>query len=230
MDLTDTSVEPSAPDAASPLRLAIVPGVTVAKWTRTWAERHPERPLQVLPTAESAQVRVLHDGGADVGFVRLPVDRTGLSVIPLYEEVAVVVLPVDHELTLLDEVSTADLADERSVQEPDVATAIALVAAGLGVVVVPQSVARYHHRKDLTYRPVVDVEPTRIALAWLTDRTTETVEDLVGIVRGRTVNSSRGQTTAPVRAPDPVPAAKVRRTVSGRSTGRARGRRPGGRR
>jgi DNA-binding transcriptional LysR family regulator len=205
--------------AAAPLRVAIVPGVIVSKWTRTWTERHPGLPIEVVPTPERAQVAVLHDDDADLAFVRLPVDPAGLSVIPLYSEVAVVVLPVDHELTLLDEVSTADLADEPRVAEPDAAAAITLVAAGLGVVVVPQSVARHHHRKDLTYRPVVDVEPTRIALAWRTDRTNDAIEDLVGIVRGRSARSSRAPAAVPARvrtAATEAPRAGTRRRGTGR--------------
>ena len=36
------------------------------------------------------------------------------------------------------------------------AEAIELVAAGVGVLVVPQSLARLHHRRDLAYRPLTD--------------------------------------------------------------------------
>jgi hypothetical protein len=74
---------------------------------------------------------------------------------------------------------------------------VELVAAGIGVVVVPQSLARLHHRKDLTYRPVTGVPESRIALSWPEDATTDMVEDFIGIVRGRTVNSSRGRTATP---------------------------------
>ena len=37
---------------------------------------------------------------ADLSFVRLPVDREGLSVIPLYAELPVVVAPKEHEIAL----------------------------------------------------------------------------------------------------------------------------------
>lgn len=62
---------------------------------------------------------------------------------------------------------------------------------------VPQSLARLHHRKDLTYRTVTDTPESRVALAWPEDRTTDLVEDFIGIVRGRTVNSTRGRAPAP---------------------------------
>jgi len=75
------------------------------------------------------------------------------------------------------------------------AAAIELVAAGIGVVIVPQSLARLHHRRDLTYRPVTDAPGSSIALVWPEANTTEFVDEFIGIVRGRTANSSRGMTT-----------------------------------
>jgi hypothetical protein len=53
------------------------------------------------------------------------------------------------------------------------------------------SLARLHHRKDADYRPLRDAPASSVALAWLAGRTTPEVEAFVGIVRGRTPNSSR---------------------------------------
>lgn len=181
-------------------RIATMPGVIVSKWTRVWAERRPTTAIDLVRTDESTQVAVLHEHRADVSFVRLPVERTGLSLIPLYTEAPVVVLPIDHELTLLDEVALADLAGEHLVpiagsgSAESIRDAVALVAAGVGVLVVPMSIARMLHRKDVTHRPVTDAEPTQIGLAWPEDRTTADVEEFVGIVRGRTARSSRAPT------------------------------------
>ncbi|WP_143737271.1 LysR family transcriptional regulator substrate-binding protein [Microbispora sp. GKU 823] len=194
-------------------RLAYVPGVTPAKWVDIWAERVPEVPLTLVSVTAAEVVKFLHDGGADAGFVRLPVDREGLSVIPLYVETTVVVVPKDHMVAAADEVTVADLADDEVFRPMDdtlewtalpglpaftrpetTAEAIRLVAAGAGLLLVPQSLARLYHRKDLTYRPVVETPQSQIGLAWPTKATTELVEDFIGIVRGRTVNSSRGRT------------------------------------
>lgn len=155
---------------------------------------------------------VLREGAADAAFVRLPVDRTVFSAIPLYTETTVVVVPRDHVITAAEEVTVADLADEVVLHPLDdvlgweqlpgeaaferpatTEDAIELVAANIGVLVVPQSLARLHHRKDLTYRTIVDAPRSDIALAWPEDATTELVEDFIGIVRGRTVNSTRGR-------------------------------------
>lgn len=79
--------------------------------------------------------------------------------------------------------------------------AIALAAAGVGVVVLPRSLARLHHRKDVTIRALAQGPASPVALAWSIERADERTEDLVGIVRGRTVNSSRGRQQATAASP-----------------------------
>ena len=176
-----------------PFRVAFVAGVSPDKWVRRWRDRTPRDPIEVALVDDTEQLAVLRDGRADMSFVRLPVDREGLHVIPLYAEVPVVVLSVEHELTLLDEVSLADLADEQLIQEPEltVKDAVAVVAGGAGVLIVPMSLARLHARKDVTTRPLVDGEESRVGLAWRVDNDDPRVQTFVGIVRGRTPNSSR---------------------------------------
>jgi hypothetical protein len=132
---------------------------------------------------------------ADVAFVRLPVDDASLSVIPLYEEAAYVVVPKDHPASALDSLTLADLEGDRLLGG-SWASAIELVGANVGVVVVPQSIARLHARGDVVARPVTDVPATRICLVWPADRTTEDVDTFVGIVRGRGVRSSRSSSGA----------------------------------
>ena len=71
--------------------------------------------------------------------------------------------------------------------------AVDLVAGGAGVLLVPQSIARSHSRRDLVYRPITDGTPTQVGLAWLVGPPSELVDDFIGVVRGRTVNSSRSR-------------------------------------
>ncbi|MEV1065802.1 LysR family substrate-binding domain-containing protein [Streptomyces sp. NPDC050263] len=203
--MTDSADSPS-------FRLAYVPGVTPAKWVRIWAERLPDTPLTLLQVTPAEATDVLREGAADAALVRLPVDRTVFSAIPLYTETTVVVVPKDHVITAAEEITLEDLADEVVLHPLDdvlgwekppgeaaferpatTEDAIELVAANIGVLVVPQSVARLHHRRDLTYRTVVDAPRSDIALSWPEDATTDLVEDFIGIVRGRTVNSTRGR-------------------------------------
>ncbi|NUR62151.1 MAG: LysR family substrate-binding domain-containing protein [Catenulispora sp.] len=194
-------------------RLAYVPGVTPAKWVQTWIERLPDVPLDLVPVEPGDAERTVTDGEADAALLRLPVDRTVLAAIPLYTETTVVVVPKDHEVTAVEEVEPADLDDyivlrplddtlhwealpgQPAIERPaTTADAIELVAAGIGVLPVPQSLARLHHRRDLTYRPMTeDAAQSTVALSWLEGQTTDLVEEFIGIVRGRTVNSSRGR-------------------------------------
>ncbi|MFJ2605342.1 LysR family substrate-binding domain-containing protein [Streptomyces sp. NPDC087425] len=193
-------------------RLAYVPGVTPAKWVRVWHERFPDVPLTLHAVPAADAQPLMRGGEADAGLVRLPVDRTFFSAIPLYTETTVVVVPKDHVFTAADEVTLEDLAEEVVCHPLDdvldwdrppgeaaferpatTADAVELVAAGIGVLVVPQSLARLHHRKDLTYRPITDAPQSHVALSWPEEATTDLVEDFIGIVRGRTVNSSRGR-------------------------------------
>lgn len=185
--------------------------MTPDKWAGTWRRRESAIPLQLALVEEADQRAVLTDDRADVCFVRLPVDREGLHCIPLYREVPVVVVPKDHVVTAYDEIALADLADEQLVYGDvpgwdDIATAerlpfpemsakdaIEVVASGTGIVIVPMSVARLHHRKDVAHRPVLGVPETQIGLAWRADNEDPRIETFIGIVRGRTANSSRSQ-------------------------------------
>ncbi|MFA3873289.1 LysR family transcriptional regulator substrate-binding protein [Streptomyces sp. MMCC 100] len=227
-------------EAPPSFRLAYVPGVTPDKWVRIWNERLPDVPLSLTQVPAAGAAGVLLDGDADAGLVRLPVDRTLLSAIPLYTETTVVLAPRDHLVTAADEVTVEDLADDivlhplddvlgwetlpgrPALERPDTtADAVELVAAGIGVLLVPLSLARLHHRKDLTYRTVTDAPESSVALSWPEDAHTDHVEDFIGIVRGRTVNSSRGRQPEPARSKDGRAAATApaRRKPAGGRTG-----------
>lgn len=188
-----------------PFRVAIVPGVTVSKWTRIWTERHPRIPIEVVPTDVAALASEIRVGAADIGFARLPVadGDPRLSVIPLWSERTFVVVPREHPVSVFESVTLADVADE-TVLEGDADGVVAAVGAGAGVALLPQSLARLHARRDVVARPVTDGEESRIALVWLADGGTEHIEDFVGIVRGRTANSSRGAASTPTPPRSPV--------------------------
>jgi DNA-binding transcriptional LysR family regulator len=201
----------------STFRLLVVPGITMDKWSRMWSERQPGVELQLVPTEAAEAGAALLAGQADAGLVRLPVDPDALHAIPLYTEATVAVVEREHLLTAADELTMADLADETLVWPQDdvlggsggladrpatTAAAVELVAAGVGALVVPQSLARKHHRRDVTYRVVTDGPTSSVGLAWPRDGHNDLVEEMIGIVRGRTTNSTRGreQQAAPRKA------------------------------
>ena len=188
-------------------RLGFVTGATPDKWARTWRERSKER-LEVVPLTEAEQEPALRAGDVDMAIVRLPIDRDGLHLIRLYDEVPVVVLARDHYLSLAEDVSLDELAEEQLVlphrsgwtpsadqlawPEMSEKDAVETVAAGTGIAILPMSIARLHHRKDVVHRPVRDLDPTTVGLAWAIDHDDDRTQAFVGIVRGRTAQSSRG--------------------------------------
>lgn len=204
---------PAAPPPLppGPLRLGATAGTTPGTWIDRWKARMPTTPLELTPLTVADQRAALVSGEVDVALVRLPIDKNGIHAVPLYEETAVVVCAADSHLTAADELVLADLAGEVVIvsrdailnpQVPDAVPAafaapetaedaIALAATGIGVVVVPMSLARLHHRKDTAWRPLADGPVTSVAVAWRADSDDALVELFVGIVRGRTANSSR---------------------------------------
>lgn len=215
-----TAPAPAPPAPAGPFRLGAVPGTTPGKWIDIWQERMPSTTLELVPIEVAAQRVALDRDDVDAALVRLPIDREGLHLIPLYDEVPVVVCAADSHLTAVDELTLADLAGEVVIVPQDdvlelgvpdavaprfaapasTEEAIATVAAGVGIVIVPMSLARLHHRKDADYRPLTDGPASTIALAWpapaaasepAADAAAPLVDTFVGIVRGRTAHSSR---------------------------------------
>jgi hypothetical protein len=200
---------PSEPETPRVLRFAYVAGVTPGKWIRRWEERVLDIPLESFMSDDGAQLSVLADGTADLSFVRLPVEREGLSVIPLYEEQPVVVAPKGHEISVFEEVALADLAEETFLDVAELGgpeMAMQVVASGAGLVILPMSVARHFNVKDTVARRLTGAPVTEIALAWPSDSTDEIIEEFIGIVRGRTAASSRqpsAQQEKPKKEPKP---------------------------
>jgi len=215
------------------LTLGYVPGGTPAKWARIWAERHPEVALQLQSVAAAEAAAAVRDGTVDVALLRPPADASGLAVIPLYDETTVAVVPTDHMVAAADEITAADLDGEPILLPLDdvlawagapgapvdyrpetTKDAIELVAAGMGVLIVPQSLARLYHRKDLTYRPITDAPACPVALAFRQGSQSVLIEEFIGIARGRRPGSSRGQA-------QPVPKRTAREKTLAKQAARA---------
>lgn len=210
-----TAARPTAAPGAAPagpFRLGVVAGATPARWVDTWRERRTD-PLVLVPLEAAWQRRALLEGDVDAALVRLPIERTGLQLITLYDEVTVVVTSADSHLAAADELDVDDLADQVWVAPGDdvlhlaapdctrapafappetTAEAIATVAAAPGMVVaVPMSLARLHQRRDAVQRPLRGAAASSVALAWPREAQTAAVDAFIGIVRGRTARSSR---------------------------------------
>ncbi|MBK0420558.1 LysR family transcriptional regulator [Leucobacter sp. CSA2] len=139
----------------------------------------------------------------------------------LYTEALALVVPADHELAELESLTTAELtghlADgdvtlldhpdhsaEWPAAEPwadpswkprDPAAALQLVAAGTGAILLPLPLARHLVAKRehavLALHGEPELAQSTIWATWALDRDAADVQQLVGIMRGRTARSSR---------------------------------------
>lgn len=167
--------------------VGFMPGLIVTPAVRAFADRHTELAVEVLLTSWENQIDVVRDGRADISYVRLPIERRGLRLRALHAEPRVAVLPAEHVLAGKESIRMADLAGEHSLQSPDlipewsgiaadqptrlpvmrtVEAKLEHVAAGRGLVILPQSAAAFYTRPDVTYVPIEDIAPSEIALAW----------------------------------------------------------------
>jgi DNA-binding transcriptional LysR family regulator len=191
-----------AAHGADSFTVAFIAGVIVTGAVRALAAAHPQLTVEVLRTSLASQTEVLRDGQADVSYVRLPVDQSGLKVSVLFDEPRVVVVPAGHRLAGKPMLHLADLAGETLLQPPDVVpewraltgdtaprnvpAALAVeeklehVASGRGIVVLPRSTATFYQRPGITSIAVADIGPSRVALAWDATRRSRLIHEFAG--------------------------------------------------
>ncbi|MBD7994883.1 LysR family transcriptional regulator substrate-binding protein [Arthrobacter sp. Sa2CUA1] len=171
--------------------------MTPGKWITRWTERR-HRGLEAEQVEETAVLQRMESGSADLVFLRIPEEGfrrpEGLHAIALYLEQPVVAAPKDHPVAAFEEVDLADLSGENLMEAAELggtAMALEVVASGAGLLILPMPVARVHSRRDIISRPVHGVAGTRIAVVWREAAEDPDIEEFIGIVRGRTANSSR---------------------------------------
>ena len=190
--------------ARTPRQLSVgfMPGVVPTRLIRELRERFPDLAVEVLRTSWDDQVDVVHDGRADLSFVRLPIDRRDLVVTPVFSEPRVAVVSRDHPLATAD-VTLDDLAELPLLQDPSavpelLGTAAAAqarpsatveeklerVAIEHGVVILPESTARFYTRGDVVIREVDGLAPSEVALIHAKGHSSAVIDAAVEIVRG----------------------------------------------
>ncbi|MGP3959497.1 LysR family transcriptional regulator [Nonomuraea sp. 3N208] len=173
-------------------------GITATAAVREFAIRHPDVIVDVQRIESDDQAAMLLDGRIDVGYVRLPIDETGLRVTPLYPEPRVAVLPAGHRFAGKEQIIEADLAGEPLLWHPDTSTqptkrphpnagylvrgvdeTLEHVAAGRGISFLARSTAVFYSHPQVSYVPVTDLAPDQVCLAVAASRTSPVVNDFL---------------------------------------------------
>jgi DNA-binding transcriptional LysR family regulator len=186
-----------------------------------FAEVHPDWRLVLRLQEWSDPTAGLLGRRADVAFLWLPtVAEDTIVTRPLRRERRCVALPVAHRLSRRKALQMKDLLDEPFVALPEeagplrdywlaldaragappsigaeVATAdetFEAVASGHGVVLIAEGNTRVYARPDIVYRPVIDLEPCQLAIAWRRGDSRTAVRELVEIAADVAAQSDMG--------------------------------------
>lgn len=135
---------------------------------------------------------------ADVSLVRLPVDRTGLKLVPLFSEPLLVALPTDHRLAGKEAVRIADLAGEHLLQNPAAVPewpekhrpnpTIRTVEESWSTsppATASWSTTTFYRRPDVTCVPVDDIGSSEVRLARDATRRSRLIAEFAALLRDR---------------------------------------------
>ncbi len=187
---------------------------------RTFGERHPDVHVQLRELNVPNQILALREGRIGVGFLYPPVHDRNLAVETILAEPLVVAFPEGHRLKTFRRIPPETLADEPQIllsreQAPayhDLLVAfcrdvgftlrvrheadhpqqvLSLVAAGLGIALVPASAVIFE-RRELNHRPL-DHAGLRFELgvAWRRSDASPVLHTFLDFVRDRARVTSR---------------------------------------
>jgi len=193
-------------------------GGALARRARTvLSTRNPQATVEPKRFDWGGEARALREGLVDVAFVWLPADTEGLYTETVGIEARFVGMVRTHPLAQQEKVrindlngsplawtrlAPADWVDWWAVNpRPDGSTPVwgpvndnvedmlDQVAATDAVCIGPESLGTFYDHPDLTWRPITDIEPLRIALAWPHGTTNPLVPEFVRIVRELALSS-----------------------------------------
>ena len=196
---------------------------------RAYADRYPEVTLRVhSDMVTPRQTEQLLDGRLSVGVLRPPVTIPGIAVETIRHEPVVVILASRHPATVQRQIDLSDLREEWFISYPDnpastmytimrtacetagftprirqvvadSATLVALVAADMGIALVPASL-RHLRINGATFRPLNSPRiTTGLALAYRETNVNPLVRRF--LETARIVVRSRAAVTTPTAAP-----------------------------
>lgn len=171
--------------------------------------------LKPLTARSDIALRLVgHDERADARIISKSMLGDDEHFVPLWSERYVAALPPSHPLTLKERLRAADLADAPMIdrchceqseffgraaqRRPSAAIAqsedwaMALVAAGIGIAIVPEGVAKGH--PDVAIREIEVKIRREVGLAYRASAPlTDALKDFVGKLQGRRAKSQRAQ-------------------------------------
>ncbi len=157
------------------LAVGFAPGLSVAGVVQAFRASSPEVEVDLVRLNWYEQSEALVDGRIDVGYLRRPFDDRGVHSVAVGEEGAVVLAPGSHRLASRESVTVSDLLGETVLDGErrhtgTVEEKLELVAAGLGVAVLPVSVASSYTARDVACVRVIDAPVHELCVSLLSTR------------------------------------------------------------
>lgn len=186
-------------------------GGVLVNMLKMFRERYPQVQLRLHEMTSAQQWQALHEGTIHIGFVRYTESGKHIDHRPLVNESLIAVLPEQHHLSQLPVLSIRSLALEPFISFPrhlgapfhdlimsfcaqhdmypnvvqeaiQMYTIVNLVAANLGVSIVPSSVAIFQ-REGVAFRPFEESTPSiPLYAAWRTDCDRASLSALLEII------------------------------------------------
>jgi DNA-binding transcriptional LysR family regulator len=173
--------------------------------------RYPRIDIVLHEMTTPQQMHALHSGEIQAGFGRPPVHSAEVEAFTVCSEPLLLALPVSHPLAQEKSIALRLLASDPWVMLPSdmglgfydqvirvchdagfvpetrqvatqIHTMISLVAAGLGITLIPASVSTLH-RAGVVYRPLKGrTEPVKTIALWMPSRMVPLLENLLQII------------------------------------------------
>ena len=197
-----------AAEGVGTLTVGFFTGDPISRVVKEFRVTRQDVTVDVIRIYWSDQTEVLLDGRADVAFIHLPIDETGLAMVRLYSTPRMALLPADHSLAGRDRISITELADDPVIlhrgaspvweawhntdPRPDglrprpgptvnnVEEKLEHVGIGRAISFLPASVAAaLQLPPEVTAIPVFDIPPTSVCLAWKAARDSALIAEFV---------------------------------------------------
>ena len=178
---------------------------------RVFRQRYKDVHLTLHELTLVDQTQALRAGRIQVSFLRPPLEDPELSMRTIHEEPWLVALPSTHRLTKSARVPLRSLAGHpfilfprelasglydqiismcqragfspKVVQEAQMQTIVSLVAAGIGIALVPASLENLR-RRGVSYRPLKGATPkVQLAVVWRRDDTSPLLRSFLAVVK-----------------------------------------------